>query len=113
LDSDDGDPIFSHLAKASILHGFFEDLLGTPVLAVDNLNLADLVVSTSLDSSQAASLVRPFSLDEIKLAILPMNDNTSPGPDGFSPAFYKRHWDLVKGNLLAALNDFHSLNSDL
>jgi hypothetical protein len=30
-----------------------------------------------------------------------MNDNASPGPDGFGPAFFKRHWDLVKNDLLA------------
>jgi hypothetical protein len=31
LDNDDGITGFSHHAKASILHGFFKDLLGTPI----------------------------------------------------------------------------------
>jgi hypothetical protein len=42
-----------------------------------------------------------------------MNNNSSPGLDGFGPAFSKRHSDLVKDNLLASLDDFHSVNSDL
>jgi hypothetical protein len=42
-----------------------------------------------------------------------MNNNSSPGPDGFGPAFYKKHWDLVKNSLLASLDDFHSLSTNL
>jgi hypothetical protein len=64
------------------------------------MNLASLVASTSLDTTQAASLIRPFSLEEIRAALFSMNDNASPGPDGFGPAFFKRNRDLVKTNLL-------------
>jgi hypothetical protein len=46
------------------------------------------------------SLVRPFSFDEIRVALFSMNDNSSPGPDGLGSAFYKRHWELVKHDLL-------------
>jgi hypothetical protein len=42
-----------------------------------------------------------------------MNDNSSPGPDGFGPAFYKHNWDLVKNDFLAALQAFHSLYTNL
>jgi hypothetical protein len=42
-----------------------------------------------------------------------MNDNSSPGPDGFGPTFFKKHWDLVKHCLLDLMRDFHCLSSDL
>jgi mannosylglycoprotein endo-beta-mannosidase len=42
-----------------------------------------------------------------------MNDNSSPEPDGFGPAFFKKNWDLVKLNLLDSLSSFHNLSSDL
>jgi hypothetical protein len=42
-----------------------------------------------------------------------MNDNSSPGPDGFGPAFFKHNWNLVKSTLLDCLSRFHSLDSDL
>jgi hypothetical protein len=77
------------------------------------LDLPSLVSSTSLDSFQAASLIQSFSLDELRAAVLSMKDNSSPGPDGFGPAFYKKNWDLVKTNLFSSLNDFHSLSTDL
>ncbi|KAK1685871.1 hypothetical protein QYE76_046719 [Lolium multiflorum] len=113
LDSDDDITVFSHHAKASILHAFFKELLGTPIHAVDRPDWDTLVASTSLDSTQVASIIHPFSIEEIRAALFSMNDNSSPGPDGFGPAFYKRNWDLVKSTLLDSLADFHSLSSDL
>lgn len=48
-----------------------------------------------------------FSLDEIRAAILSMNVNASPGPDGFGPAFFKANWELfLKFDLLDLMNDF-------
>jgi hypothetical protein len=96
---------FSHPAKAYILHDFFKDLLGTPQPALARLIFFPLVTLTSLDYTQADTLVHPFTLEEIRKALFSMNNNSSPGPDGFGPAFFKRNWDLVKGNLLEALNN--------
>jgi hypothetical protein len=124
LGAEDGNSVFSHPAKATILHDFFHNLLGTPIPTSDTINLLDLVESTSLDSTQAASLIQRFTLEEIRTALLSMNDNSSPGPlsmndnsspgpDGFGPAFFKKHWDLVKHYLFDSMRDFHSLSSDL
>jgi hypothetical protein len=63
--------VFSHQAKAAILHTFFKDLLGTPVSVVDHLDLSTLVSSTSLSPSQATALVRPFSLKTFELPSSP------------------------------------------
>jgi hypothetical protein len=51
LDSDLGDLVFFHPAKATILHDFFKQLLSTPLPALDLLDLPQLVASTSLDST--------------------------------------------------------------
>jgi hypothetical protein len=86
----DGNPVFSHDAKGHLLHAFYKDLLGQPKHSSDNLDLPTLDSSTSLDSFQAASLAQPFSLDELRSVVLSMNANSSPGPDGFGPAFFKK-----------------------
>jgi hypothetical protein len=80
----------NQLAKHEVLQQTFAELtlVSTPLSASDNLDLASFVASTSLDSYQAASLSIPFSLDENRTALFSMNDNASPGPDGFGPAFF-------------------------
>jgi hypothetical protein len=113
LDDSDGNSIFSHDAKAQLLHGFYKNLLGIPRSSEDCLDLPSLVSSTSLDSFQASALIQPFSMDELRTAVLSMNSNSSPGLDGFGPAFYKKYWDLVKHSLFESLQDFHSLTTDI
>lgn len=42
-----------------------------------------------------------------------MAHNKSPGPDGFTAKFYKHYWDLVKHDLKAIFDDFHSGSLDI
>ena len=52
-----------------------------------------------------------FTLDEIKLALDDMPSEKAPGPDGFSGGFYKHCWDIVKLDVLVALNQLHRMDS--
>jgi hypothetical protein len=65
MDDHDGNVVFSHQAKAEIVHGFFKNLLGTLVHAKDSLDWTTLATSTSLTPSQANTPVRAFSLEDI------------------------------------------------
>lgn len=44
--------------------------------------------------------------DEIWSAISSTPLNSSPGPDGLSPAFYKAHWTLIKGDVMKVVAAF-------
>jgi hypothetical protein len=55
-----------------------------------------------------ADLERPFSEEELRAALLTMRTDASPGPDGFSPGFFKTFWPLVKGDMKDLLDAFHS-----
>ena len=109
----DGVSYTSQVDKERILLDFFKNLVGTVARASFSFDLPSLLVGSSLSTSQARDIVRPFMIEEIKLALWGMNDNASPGPDGFGPAFYKANWNLVKNDLLNLLNDFHSSKADL
>ena len=37
-----------------------------------------------------------------------MAGDKSPGPDGFSMAFFQKCWDIVKDDVMAALHEFHA-----
>jgi hypothetical protein len=36
-------------------------------------------------------MIQPFSQDEITQVFFQMNNNASPGPDGFGPGFCKKY----------------------
>jgi len=75
--------------------------------------LASLLSCTTLTTGQAAALVEPFSLEELKTILFSMKTDTAPGPDGFTPLFFRANWELVKHDLLAFLNAFHAGTADL
>lgn len=43
---------------------------------------------------------RPFSKDEIKIAVFESDGLKAPGKEGFTMAFYQECWDNVKEDLL-------------
>nr|GEZ82430.1 RNA-directed DNA polymerase, eukaryota [Tanacetum cinerariifolium] len=66
---------------------------------------------TSLISHDRDSLETHFSLHEIKTAVWDCGSNKAPGPDGFSFAFIKKYWDLIKTNIFEFVNSFFVLGS--
>lgn len=46
-----------------------------------------------------AYLTSPVSVEEIKIALLSINDDKSPRPDGYSSKFYKLHWIDLQENV--------------
>ena len=46
-------------------------------------------------------LMAPFSEEEVKMAVLDMEHNKAPGPDGFPAQFYQFFWWIVKPNLMS------------
>jgi len=42
-----------------------------------------------------------------------MRTDSAPGPDGFSPLFFKKNWDLVAPQLMQLLTDFHNGTAQL
>ncbi|GKC76819.1 hypothetical protein Tco_1127593, partial [Tanacetum coccineum] len=61
---------------------------------------------TSLTSLNRDSLETHISLDEIKTAVWVYGSNKVPGPDGFSFAFIKKYWDIIKTDIFEFVNSF-------
>jgi hypothetical protein len=53
-------------------------------------------------------LEAPFTDQEITDLIKALPASRSPGPDGFIGIFYKNCWEIIKVNLIKALQDFHN-----
>ena len=54
-----------------------------------------------------AALDDPFFEHEVLTAIKQLPHDKAPGPDGFTGCFFKECWNLIKHDLLAAINYFH------
>ena len=55
----------------------------------------------------------PFSEDEVHSALMDMNGDKAPGPDGFTVAFWQCCWEFVKEEILEMFKEFHEQNSFL
>ncbi|GJU70031.1 hypothetical protein Tco_1256290 [Tanacetum coccineum] len=70
-----------------------------------------LALSTGLCTCNRDSLETSVSCDEIKTTIWDCGSNKSPGPDGFSFAFIKNYWDLLKTDICGFVNFFFKSGS--
>lgn len=60
----------------------------------------------SLSKAEAGGMIVPFSEEDIRRVVLESDGTKSPGPDGFNFSFYKRFWDLLKGEVGIMFNQF-------
>ncbi|KAK4404411.1 hypothetical protein Sango_0809700 [Sesamum angolense] len=51
-------------------------------------------------------LTHPISVEEMKLVFFDIAENKSPGPNGYTVAFYKAAWSIFGGDITLAIMDF-------
>nr|GEY46943.1 hypothetical protein [Tanacetum cinerariifolium] len=69
-----------------------------------------------ISEASCSNMVRHISNEEIKSAMFSIGDDKSPGPDGYTPMFFKRSWDIVGYDVCNAvstpshINDFRPIS---
>ncbi|XP_021771320.1 uncharacterized protein LOC110735437 [Chenopodium quinoa] len=81
---------------------------GTNSAAHTDALLRELDIPTMSDR-QVAILTRPFSADEILRAMFSLNGDKCPGPDGFTAAFFQKHWDTLGKSVILAVQSFFNI----
>ena len=66
-----------------------------------------------ISHQEAENLETPFSEAEVHSALMEMNEDKAPGPDGFTVAFWQSCWGFVKEEILAMFKEFHEQNTFL
>ena len=56
---------------------------------------------------------RPFTEDEIHAALMEMNEDKAPGPDGFTLPFWQSCWEFIKEEILEMFKEFYEHSSFL
>ncbi|GJS26592.1 putative RNA-directed DNA polymerase, eukaryota, reverse transcriptase zinc-binding domain protein [Tanacetum coccineum] len=65
-----------------------------------------LMHSTGLCPNDHDFLETRVTLEEVKIAVWDCGNNKAPGPDGFSFAFVKKYWDLLKKDIFEFVDSF-------
>jgi len=99
-----GGQVHSHSDKEQLIYQHFSSHFGVPGPRHFTLDWDRL----GLTQHDLSSLEKEFTEDEVHAAILDMASDKAPGPDGYIGAFYKASWEVIKGDLLAAINYFFS-----
>ncbi|KAJ9680549.1 hypothetical protein PVL29_019768 [Vitis rotundifolia] len=61
-----------------------------------------------IQEESAVWLDRPFSEEEVRMAVFHLNKEKAPGPDGFTIAVYQECWDVIKEDLMRVFSEFHT-----
>ncbi|RVW74273.1 Transposon TX1 uncharacterized 149 kDa protein [Vitis vinifera] len=69
------------------------------------------LVLKQISLSEADALELPFTEAEIYAALMGMNGDKAPGPDGFTVAFWQNCWEIVKEDVLDMFKEFYDQNS--
>ena len=68
-------------------------------------------INPMITQEQNDGLDRLPDMDELRRIIMSMNPHSAPGPDGFGGKFYQVCFDIIKKDLLDAVNHFYIGNS--
>ncbi len=70
--------------------------------------MLDGINFNSLDEEEATWLKIPFDEEEIFEVVMAFNGDKALGPDGFPLSFFQHCWHIVKADILAAAQEFHT-----
>ncbi|RVW27818.1 hypothetical protein CK203_107068 [Vitis vinifera] len=63
---------------------------------------------TPISGESAVWLDRPFSEEEVQMAVFQLNKEKALGPDRFTIAVYQECWDVIKEDLMRVFLEFHT-----
>jgi len=109
LQDEDGNVIHEQQELGKLASAYFENLLTAPH-PIMNAEVHDLYPNAITEESKAAALLQ-ITDDDIKAALFSISDSKAPGPDGYNALFYKKSWDIIKVDFIAAIRYFFSENS--
>ncbi|GAU23660.1 hypothetical protein TSUD_304350 [Trifolium subterraneum] len=64
-------------------------------------------IRQALKPVEASSLIKPFTLEEVKAAVWDCDSYKSPGPDGINFGFIKDFWNEMKEDIMRFIVEFH------
>lgn len=63
-------------------------------------------VHVKITQAMNDDLIKPYTAEEVRVALFQMAPSKAPGVDGFTAGFYQCHWDLLCADVTLAVLDF-------
>ena len=64
------------------------------------------IIENKISEAQNADLDKEITMEEIEWSIHSMPLDKAPGPDGFTAAFYRTHWEIIKKDYIRMAKNF-------
>ncbi|KAE8724788.1 hypothetical protein F3Y22_tig00009942pilonHSYRG00285 [Hibiscus syriacus] len=95
---------FDSMATEVVI-AYYSNLIGTadPKVKGTDVHFLKDLLNYSLPPEYASNLVKKVTTEEIKESIFGQGNDKAPGPDGFTPLFFKRAWSIVGDNVATAV----------
>ena len=106
LEQDDG-TITGQENLKNYITNFYRGLFGAEAPKNFSMEEAMILDIPHISVEENIILTRAFSEQEVHEAIMQMEKNEAPGPDGFPTEFYQRFWEVLKCDLLNMFESFH------
>ncbi|XP_060182758.1 uncharacterized protein LOC132612661 [Lycium barbarum] len=85
---------------------FYKSLMGTASQALPAVNIETMRKGPVLSHAQGIELCKEITEVEIWTALQSINDDKSPGVDGYNAFFFKKSWNIIKTEIVAPISDF-------
>ncbi|WCJ22466.1 hypothetical protein M5689_004555 [Euphorbia peplus] len=83
---------------------YFSSLFSDSVGDMDTVDMNCLPRRVTEDMN--GDLLRPFDLEEFRVAVFSMSPDKAPGPDGLNPAFFQKIWSTIGDDVFSACNSW-------
>lgn len=85
--------------------GFYKNLLGSCVDRTP-LNLEVILDGPTAREDQWDGLLSSFSKEDVRVALFDIDNEKSPGPDGYGSFFIKFAWPIISDDIFLAVQEF-------
>jgi hypothetical protein len=89
-----------------VIGDYFKNHIGSTAPRSSTINWQALGYSLH----DLSDLEMQFSLEEVDNTIKSMPSDKASGPDGFTGAFFKACWEIIKDDIMAAINSLFTIN---
>ncbi|XP_030487638.2 uncharacterized protein LOC115704575 [Cannabis sativa] len=88
---------------ADAIKDYFTDLFNSSPHTADAITDS---IPTTISTAQNMFLLAPVTEEEVSKAVKQMHPDKSPGPDGMTPGFYQRNWNVVGTDVIKLVRNF-------